>query len=256
MRAIILAGGKGTRLRPYTATLPKPLVPLGERPVLEIVLRRLAASGVRRVTLAVNHMAELLEAFFGDGSKFGLDIDYSLEVQPLGTIGPLRQINDLPESFLVLNADVLTDLDVGRLWDFHQDHGGPATVASFQRESKIDFGVLQIDAHGRLTGFSEKPVLRHLVSMGIYVFRRSILRFVPPGRHFGFDDLMHALLEAGEPVHPWLHRGTWLDIGRPEDYELALNNLHTLLPPESEPVVRPRGRRGLEPARATAAVCG
>jgi len=256
MHAIILAGGKGTRLRPYTATLPKPLVPLGERPVLEIVLRRLAASGVRSVTLAVNHMAELLMAFFGDGSKFGLAIDYSLEVEPLGTIGPLRLIEELPESFLVMNADVLTDLDVGRLWDFHESHGGPATVAAFQRESKVDFGVLHTEEHGRLTSFSEKPVQRHLVSMGIYVFRRSVLRFVPPGQHFGFDDLMHALLERGEPVHTWLHRGTWLDIGRPEDYELAQNNLHAILPAEAVPVVRSRGRRSLEPVRNAAALCG
>jgi NDP-sugar pyrophosphorylase family protein len=225
MDAVILCGGKGTRLRPYTATLPKALVPLGERPILEVVLCRLREAGVRRVILAVNHLAELLMAFFGDGRKWGLRIDYSIEEEPRGTIGPLRLIPDLPENFLVMNADVLTDLDIRELWKFHHAHRGLATVASFPRETRIDFGVLSVDAEGRLEKFAEKPVLPHLVSMGIYVFRREVLHYVPENRLFGFDHLMLTLLEARQAVYTWRHRGYWLDIGRPDDYERALNEL-------------------------------
>jgi NDP-sugar pyrophosphorylase family protein len=232
MYAVILCGGKGTRLRPYTATLPKALVPLGDRPVLEVLLRRLRDSGVTRVTLAVNHLAELLMAFFGDGRKFGLSIDYSVEDEPLGTIGPLRLIRELPENFLVMNADVLTDLDVRALWESHLGHGGLATVASFRRESHIDFGVLNVDGEGRLVGFAEKPVIPHLVSMGIYAFHRDILLYVPEKGPFGFDGLMTTLLRAGQAVHTWPHRGYWLDIGRPEDYERAQNEIDRLLPGE------------------------
>lgn len=221
IRAVVLAGGKGTRLRPYTITLPKPLVPVGERPVLEVVFGQLREAGVTRVTLAVNHMAELLMAYFGEGSRYGLRLDYSLEDQPLGTIGPLRLIEDLPESFLVMNGDVLTDLDYRGFWAAHLASESLASVCTYERVVKIDFGILQSDDRGYLTGFQEKPTLTHRVSMGIYAFRRQILDLVPRDRPFGFDDLMHRMLQEGLPVRCHHHEGQWLDIGRPDDYEEA-----------------------------------
>lgn len=219
-RAVILAGGKGTRLRPYTVTLPKPLVPVGDRAILEIVIEQLRSAGVTRVTMAVNHLAQLLQAYFGDGSRYGLKIDYSLEEQPLGTMGPLRNIADLPENFLVMNGDVLTDVDYRAFWQEHLSGGWAASVCTFRRTVKIDFGVLEVSPDGFLTAFREKPEVSHDVSMGIYAFRRDVLKYFPPGP-FGFDQLMLTLLERGVPVRCRPHRGQWLDIGRPDDYERA-----------------------------------
>jgi NDP-sugar pyrophosphorylase family protein len=145
MRAIILAGGKGTRLRPYTLALPKPLVPVGDRAILDIVLTQLARAGVRHVTMAVSHLAHLIMAYFGDGQRWGLKIDYSLEDKPLSTIAPLKLIGDLPEHFLVMNGDILTDLDFAALYARHVAGGADITVATFQRDSRIDFGVLRTE---------------------------------------------------------------------------------------------------------------
>jgi NDP-mannose synthase len=220
-RAIILAGGRGTRLRPYTITLPKPLVPVAERPILEIVVDQLKAAGVGRVTLAVSHQAELLMAYFGDGRRLGVPIDYSREAQPLGTIGPLHLIRDLPESFLVMNGDILTDLDYRAFWEEHLAAGALATVCTYRRAIHLDFGVMEVAPDGTLEDFREKPDVVHCVSMGIYAFRREVLHHVPPGRPFGFDELMQALLRAGETVRCRFHDARWLDIGRPDDYERA-----------------------------------
>lgn len=222
MRAVILAGGKGTRLRPYTTTIPKPLVPLGDRSILDILLHRLAKCGCERATLTVGHMAELIMAYFGDGAKWGVPLDYSIEDQPLSTIGPLKLIDDLPEHFLVMNGDLLTDLDFADLYETHVESGALGTVAVFEREVKIDFGVLGYDdGSRRLTRFTEKPTERFSVSMGIYAFSREILDLVPKGRPFGFDDLMLASLEGGLDVRVYPYDGYWLDIGRPDDYDRA-----------------------------------
>lgn len=221
-RAVILAGGMGTRMRPYTLVLPKPLMPVGEYPILEVVVRQLAAHQFDRVTLAVNHQAELIKAFFGDGSKWGLRIDYSLEHEPLGTMGPLRLIPDLPDHFLVMNGDVLTDLDFA---DFHAGHTAANrlfTISSHQREQKVDYGVLMTNAAGTLEAFREKPVTGYEVSMGIYMVNRNVLPYVPAQGPFGFDDLMRDLLAAKEPVHVQKFHGYWLDIGRVDDYEQAI----------------------------------
>lgn len=221
-RAVVLAGGKGTRLRPYTTILPKPLMPVGDRPILEHVLTGLAEAGFRRVTISVGHLAELIQAFFGDGSKWGLSIDYAVEDRPLNTIGPLAFIEGLGDSFLVMNGDILTDLDIGALWDAHRRNGAALTVATFRRQVAIDFGVLRYDeASGLVRGFEEKPVLPYEVSMGVYVLSRRCLDFIPSGKPFGFDQLVLALLAAGEPVRAFPHLGRWLDIGRREDYETA-----------------------------------
>ncbi|MEB3238265.1 MAG: sugar phosphate nucleotidyltransferase [Candidatus Sericytochromatia bacterium] len=222
MRAVILAGGKGTRLRPYTLVLPKPLVPIGDYPILEVVIRQLAASGFTHVTMAVNHLAELVEAFFGDGRRWGLKIDYSVECRPLSTMAPLKLIRDLPDDFLVMNGDILTDAPFERLYQEHVAGGNLFTISSYQREVHVDFGVLETDGNGLLRGFQEKPVQRHDVSMGVYVLSRRVLEHIPDDVPFGFDDLMLALLGKGEKVHLRGHEGYWLDIGRPDDYVEAV----------------------------------
>jgi NDP-sugar pyrophosphorylase family protein len=236
IRTVILAGGKGTRLRPYTTTLPKPLVPVGDRAILEIVIEQLRQAGVGRVTMAVSHLAQLLQAYFGTGERYGLAIDYSLEDSPLGTMGPLRLIQDLPESFLVMNGDVLTDLDFARFWREHQQSGALASVCVYRRTIRVDFGVLEVTPDNFLCGFREKPEVTHMVSMGVYAFRRDVLQFIPPGKPFGFDDLMLALLARKIPVRCHPHTGQWLDIGRPSDYELAQTLCAPGVPPPVENV--------------------
>jgi len=221
-RAVILAGGKGTRLRPYTVVLPKPLMPIGDYPILEVVIRQLARHGFDRVTMAVNHQAELIKAFFGDGSKWRLAIDYSLEDQPLGTMGPLKRIPDLPEHFLVMNGDVLTDLDFAA---FHAEHVAADalfTISSYRREQTVDYGVLLTDGSGALDGFQEKPVTPYEVSMGIYMASRRILSHIPAQGAYGFDTLMRDLLAARQRVQVRRFGGYWLDIGRADDYRQAI----------------------------------
>lgn len=222
MEAVILAGGKGTRLKPYTTTIPKPLVPVGERPILGIVLEQLRTAGVKKVTMTVNHMSELIMAFFGTGERFGLKIEYSLEDKPLGTVAPVKLIKDLPEHFIVMNGDLLTDIDFAGLYDYHVQSGCELTVATYQRDSVIDFGVIDIDRDThRAIGFREKPTYHFDVSTGVYVYSRSVLDRVPDGRAYGFDSLMLDMLRDGAPVNIYEHPGYWLDIGRPDDYEQA-----------------------------------
>lgn len=224
-RAVVLAGGKGMRLRPYTTILPKPLLPVGDQPVLHRVLSRLAEAGFRDITISVGHLAELIMAFFGNGEKYGLRLHYAIEDTPLGTIGPLRHIDGLGEDFLVMNGDVLTDLDPNALWNAHHRSGARLTIATYPREVKIDFGVLERSQDNRITGFREKPVIPYEVSMGVYILNRRCLDFVPEGRPFGFDELVLAMLEVGEHVEGVPHHGRWLDLGRPEDYEAAMERV-------------------------------
>jgi NDP-sugar pyrophosphorylase family protein len=221
-RAVVLAGGIGTRLRPYTVVLPKPLMPIGDYPILEVIIRQLARQGFTQVTLAVNHQANILKAFFEDGKRWGIDIDYSLERIPKSTIAPLSLISDLPENFLLMNGDVLTDFNLSGFLERHVECGRLFTIAAARRWQLIDYGVLQIDASHRLTGFSEKPQTEYLVSMGIYAVNRKILQFVPPDSKYGFDDLMKDLLGRAEPVDVEPYEGYWLDIGRPDDYMRAV----------------------------------
>jgi NDP-sugar pyrophosphorylase family protein len=221
-RAIILAGGKGTRLRPYTVVLPKPLMPIGEYPILEVVIRQLIINGFDHITLAVNHQAELIKAFFGDGSKWNIKIDYSLEEQPLGTMGPLKLIKDLPDNFLVMNGDILTDLNFSDFYDNHAINNNLFTISSFTREQKIDYGVLEIDQSNVLTGFIEKPLKSFEVSMGIYMVSSKILEYIPEKAAYGFDNLMLSILEDKKNVSVKNFNGYWLDIGRPDDYMQAI----------------------------------
>ncbi|HUD50882.1 MAG TPA: sugar phosphate nucleotidyltransferase [Parvibaculum sp.] len=218
--AIVLAGGKGTRLRPFTTTIPKPLVPVGDKPIVELMIERLVRAGFQRVVLAINHMGDLIRAYFGDGSRWNIEISYSLEEEPLGTIGPLRIISDLPENFLVVNADILTDLDFTSLLERHSASDAIFTVAATRREHTVEYGVLSVD-EGHLVDFQEKPVVEHVVSMGVYAVSRRVLPHIPETGAFGFDQLMLKLLAAGEKVNIQQHHGFWLDIGRPDDYEIA-----------------------------------
>jgi NDP-sugar pyrophosphorylase family protein len=221
-RAIILAGGKGTRLRPYTVVLPKPLMPIGEYPILEVIVRQLVHAGFDHITLAVNHQAEIIKAFFQNGERWGIRIDYSLEDQPLGTMGPLRLIQDLPEHFLVMNGDILTDLDYTEFHDNHVRESRIFTISSKSREHKIDYGVLDTGVEGILSGFREKPSIAYEVSMGVYMVSGLALQRIPAGRPYGFDNLMLDLLEARSPATVRTFSGYWLDIGRPGDYAEAI----------------------------------
>ena len=223
-RAVILAGGKGTRLRPYTVVLPKPLMPLGDYPILEVIVRQLSNHGFDHITMAVNHQANLIKAFFGDGERWGVRIDYSLENQPLSTIGPLCLIGDLPDNFLLMNGDVLTDLNLGTFYSRHELGRRLFTISAARRKQVIDYGVLHVDASNVLTGFSEKPATEYLVSMGIYVVNKSALSLVPGSQPYGFDNLMCDLLARGEKVSVEPYDGYWSDIGRPDDYLHALED--------------------------------
>jgi NDP-sugar pyrophosphorylase family protein len=222
MRAVILAGGKGTRLRPYTTLVPKPLVPLGGRySILEVVLMQLAQAGFTHVTLAVNHLSQLIMAYFGDGSRWNLKLDYSLEDEPLSTIGPLTLIEGLPDDFLVMNGDILCDLDYRTFFEEHVRDHCRVSVAVYKRQVKVDFGVLRYDPEFRLQAFQEKPTFDFDVSMGIYCLNRSVIERLAKGRPYGFDTLMLDSLGDGTPVRVRPFNGYWLDIGRPDDYQYA-----------------------------------
>jgi len=222
MHAVILAGGKGTRLRPYTTTIPKPLVPIGDDcAILEIVLRQLSASGFGRVTLAIGHLGELIRAYVGTGEQWGLECDYALETKPLGTMGPVVAVLDrLPADFLVLNGDILTDLPYADLLGAHAASAAPITIATYRRRVEVDFGVLEVQ-DGRVVGFSEKPRLDYSVSMGVYALSKATLSGYSAGEALGFDQLVLDLLARGRYPASYAFDGYWLDIGRPEDYDRA-----------------------------------
>ena len=222
MEAVVLAGGKGLRLRPYTTFIPKPLVPIGENySVLEVVLRQLARQGFAHATLTVGFLSELVQAYVGDGSRWGIQVSYSSEGSPLGTLGPvLNALGSLPEHFIVTNADVLTNLDFADLLRSHVSSGALLTVATRRREHRVDFGVLDV-REDRVRGFTEKPTMTYLVNMGIYAVSRKALAPYKPGAQYGFDELIRDLISVGENPVSYEFDGYWVDIGRPDDYDLA-----------------------------------
>lgn len=222
MKAVVLAGGKGTRLAPYTTILPKPLMPIGDLPILEILLRQMRRAGVDEAILTVGHLAGLLRAFFQDGQRLGLKITYSYEDSPLGTAGPLALIEGLDETFLVTNGDVLTTLDLADLVAFHRRTGGIATIATHHRKVKIDLGVIQYNGASQITGYIEKPSYDFFVSMGLYVFEPGVLEYIARNQYLDFPDLVLRLLAAGECVSGYPFDGYWQDLGRPDDYEAAI----------------------------------
>jgi NDP-mannose synthase len=231
IKAVVLAGGKGTRLAPYTRILPKPLMPIGDMPILEILLRQMQRAGVNEVILTVGYLGELLRAFFQDGERFGLKIEYSFEEHPLGTAGPLSLItNRIDGTFLVTNGDVLTTLDLGELLFAHRRSGAIATIASHARQVNIDLGVLEFNGSNELTGYIEKPTYELSVSMGIYVFEPHVLDYIPYNQYLDFPDLVLRLIEQGERVISHHFTGYWQDLGRPDDYEQAVQDFDAMRP--------------------------
>jgi NDP-sugar pyrophosphorylase family protein len=230
-RAVILAGGLGTRLRPYTTVLPKPLMPVGDRPIMDIVVRQLVRVGFERITIATGYLAELIEAFFGDGSRYGVQIDYFREHEPLGTVGALSLIDGLDEDFLVMNGDILTDMDYSALIEYHRRGGQAATIAAHHRDVQVTLGVMRFADDGdptRVTGYVEKPVLSYVVSMGVYCFGPDVREHIPSGERLDFPDLILRLIAAGKTVRAWHSDDHWFDIGRHEDYEQAQDSFAQL----------------------------
>jgi NDP-sugar pyrophosphorylase family protein len=221
MIAVIQAGGKGTRLRPYTLALPKPLMPVGDLPVIEVLLKWLRRWGIKETWITLGYLGSLIRTLCCDGSQWDMKIGYSQEPEPLGTIGPLRLIkNHLQETFLTVNGDLISDLSLQDFINFHRSHDGLITVAVTQKNIKVDLGVLQSE-NGRMLGFQEKPSMKFNVSMGIYCMEPEILNLIPSNIPFGFDNLMHAMLDQRMPVYLYHHEGLWLDIGREEDFRHA-----------------------------------
>ena len=221
IRVVILAGGRGARLRPLTAVFPKPLVPLGDKPILEILLRRLAGFGLTNITLCTGHLSELLMAVFGDGAKLGLDIRYVHEETPLGTAGALAMVDDLTDPFLVMNGDLLTTLNFNKMLEHHRARRADITVGTFRRDVRIDFGVIESDDQGRFLGCREKPTYHFEVSMGVNVLRRGVAERIEPNKPLDMPDLIESVHTSGGTVCCYREDCYWLDIGRMDDYALA-----------------------------------
>jgi len=225
MRAIVLAGGMGTRLKPYTTLIPKPLVPIGnEYSILEIILMQLRKSGFSHITMTVNHLSHLIMAYFGNGEKWGLKIDYSMEDKPLSTIGPITLIDDLPDDFLVMNGDILCNLNYADFMDFHIKNKNLVTVSTYKRDTKIDFGVLKYSEDGKINDFIEKPVYHFDVSMGIYCINKNVISSLAKNEKYGFDNLMIDGIKNKMNYRVKPFDGFWLDIGRPDDYDYCNEN--------------------------------
>jgi NDP-sugar pyrophosphorylase family protein len=221
MRAVILAGGRGTRLRPYTTVFPKPLMPIGDVPILDVVLRQLVASGFSDITLSVGYLAELIRAYCGDGSRYGVVLRYLHEDQPLGTVGPLGLLEDFREPILLVNGDILTDLSFAKLYEYHMQNRGLLTVALHRRHAQINFGVVDRMEGNEIRRYVEKPQMEYLVGMGICVLEPAVAPLIARGQRMDLPDLVTALIAAGKKVVGWETDAYWLDIGRPDDYERA-----------------------------------
>jgi len=236
MKTVILAGGRGTRLAPYTSVLPKPLMPIGEKAILEILIERLSEAGIKEITLSVGYLAHLIRAVVDNGPSTHTSIrfEYVTEEEPMGTAAPLRLVEGLDDTFLVMNGDILTDLDFADLMATHRGRGHSLTIAAHVRQTPLDYGILELDDVDAVRGFREKPEVTSIVSMGIYVMEPDVLELIPEGRAFDFPDLVHALLEAGKSVGAYRYSGYWRDLGRHEDY-LAANEEWAARTPDGVP---------------------
>lgn len=230
---VILAGGRGTRLAPYTSVLPKPLMPIGDQSILEIVLGQLHDHGFPEVVLSVGYLSHLIRAVLehhasqlGSANRPPLAIRYVQEDAPLGTAGPLRLVDGLDHTFIVMNGDLLTTLDFSGLLAAHREAGNTLTIATHRRKIKLDYGVLHLDGElgstRRVVQYDEKPEFVSTVSMGIYVVEPIALSFVPDRTPFDFPDLVQTLLDEDHCVGSYEHEGLWFDIGRHDDYEHAI----------------------------------
>lgn len=220
--AIILAGGKGTRLAPYTATIPKPLIPIGEYPILELILRQLRYYGIRDVSLTLGHMATLIESYFGDGKRFGLRIHTSTERKPLGTAGPLSLLKKLPENVIVLNGDLFTTMNIRQMLQFHENRHADATIGLYREATTQQSGVITTDRLSHVIRYDEKPTTHVDISMGIYALSRRAIKLIPKNTFYNLPDLINVLIQTGKPIYGFRNRAEWLDIGRPEDYSKAV----------------------------------
>jgi len=220
-RAVILAGGRGSRLYPFTASLPKPLLPIGERPVIELIVRQLVGFGANRITVAVNYLADLVQSFLGNGSRFGVPIDYVREAIPLGTAGPIGLVEPWTGPLVVTNGDVLADIDIRRLLSCHLSNRASITVTTMVQSLRIDSGVITTDAALRVTGIVEKPTVEHRISLGVYVLSENVAGLIVPNERLEMPDLVMKVVAAGKAAVAYNHDGFWLDIGRPDDFAKA-----------------------------------
>jgi len=227
-KVVILAGGEGRRLNPYTIILPKPLMPVGNVPILEVIINQLKKHKLKDITLALGYLGNLIQTFFGDGEKFGVRIKYSFEEKPLGTMGPLTLIPGLKKTFMVMNGDLLTTLNYTKLINYHLNKKPIATLAVQKREIETDYGVLEYNSNYELTKYQEKPRLPYQVSMGVYIFEPEILDFIPRNKRFDFPELMNLLLKKEEKVLIYPSTDFWLDIGRHEDYRKAIEEFEKI----------------------------
>lgn len=219
MQAIILAGGKGIRLKPYTTVLPKPLLPVNGKPIIEIIIRQLAEAGVEEIIVSIGYLGQLLEAYLKDGSQYGIRLDYSREEIPLGTAGPISLIDNLSDEFFVINGDTLCDVDFTSMLQAHRDSGNVATVSAYRKNHMIDLGTLELSDDLQITAYNEKPKINYIVSMGIYVFNSSIKKELEVGVHLDLPDFIMRLRDRNYAVGAYMHSGIWMDMGRPSDFE-------------------------------------
>jgi NDP-sugar pyrophosphorylase family protein len=222
MKAVILAGGKGTRLVPYTTILPKPLLPIDDTPILDVIIRQLVRHGFNDLTLAVGHLAELIMAYCGDGAKYKVKLAYSREEKPLGTAGPLAAIPGLNETFLVTNGDVLTTLDYKDMWRYHRDQGAIATLAVCKRDIRLELGAIESDDGKWVKNYVEKPTLCYSVSAGVYIFEPAVLKYIAHGEHLDLPQLVMGLIGDKQGVACYPYDGCWLHISRQDDYKAAI----------------------------------
>ncbi len=220
-QVVILAGGQGSRLRPYTTILPKPLLPVGEIPILEILVRQLGYYGFKNILISTGYLAELIEAYFGDGRRWGVCIRYVRESKPLGTAGALKLAKHTGDDFLVINGDVLTDMDFSAFFKWHKQQKAMASIAIKERKIKNDFGVIEVGPHHELKDYHEKPQQVSFVSMGVNVFNAKAKGFIKKDEYIGIPDLMLRLKSACRRVCCYQAQGQWLDLGRLEDLERA-----------------------------------
>jgi NDP-sugar pyrophosphorylase family protein len=236
MRAVVLAGGKGTRLYPYSTIVPKPLMPVGEKAILELLIQQLESFGVTRITISLGHLAHLIRAVLDNGTRFKALIDYSVEDSPLGTSGPLSLIPDLDDTFLVTNGDILSNIGLDKLVAYHRESGAVVTIATHRRQMQIDYGVIHSSSQ-RVVKYDEKPTIDYEVSMGIYICEPHILDFIPPSTYLDFPDLVHKLLKSGEPVATYPFDGIWYDLGRVDDFQNVQEQIDELA--KEIPFLRP-----------------
>jgi flavin reductase (DIM6/NTAB) family NADH-FMN oxidoreductase RutF/dTDP-glucose pyrophosphorylase len=222
-KAVVLAGGRGTRLAPYTSVLPKPLMPVGERAILELVVDQLESCGIKDITFCVGYLAHLIQSVFDNRENGHVSIEYVHEQEALGTAAPLKLVDGLDSTFLVMNGDVLTELDYRDLIRYHQEHGNMLTIATRARAIKVDYGILHLDVMQRVRDFEEKPEITTPVSMGIYVMEPEVLEHIPENQYFDFPHLVETMLDEGLPIGSYRYDGLWFDIGRQEDYEEAVS---------------------------------